>query len=451
MSSRSAASDAPSRELPWRATWLVFAVALGARVLAIVALHSIDAVSKGPWEFGFEAASIADSLHDGRGFSSPWHRDLAPWNVDSGPTGWLSPAYPALLARLMDLFGGLVPATALALFSIQALVSSATCVLVWMLGAELGAPRAGKLAAWTFALLPGAIWTSANYVWDTSFVAFGVTAFLWSTLRFARANGLVWAVHGAGFGALLLVNPAPLAILPAAWYGAWSRRREDGGAWTTHARTFASHAVVFSAVAFAVVSPWLLRNQRAFGSMSLRTNLGVELRVGNDDLSTGRYQVRVHPSNDAAQFRRYLELGEAAYCARAGDEARAWIREHPARFATLSLRRARLFWVGVDPWNEDRSSDTGTRAVSDPKSWIKFLAYAAVGVLSLVGGIVWARRGAAGRVVLLVILLFPPTYYVTHVSERYRMPIEPVLVLAAAKFVTDRFAGRSRDSVSSAA
>ena len=151
MSSRSSATDAASqaspsraasRELPWRAAWLVFAVALGARVLAIVALHSIDAVSKGPWEFGFEAASIADSIHSGRGFSSPWHRDLAPWNVDSGPTGWLSPAYPALLARLMDLFGGLVPATALALFSIQALVSSATCVLVWMLGVELGAPRA---------------------------------------------------------------------------------------------------------------------------------------------------------------------------------------------------------------------------------------------------------------------------------------------------------------------
>src|SRR5215467_10339629 len=48
--------------------------------------------------FGYETGRIAQSIATGKGFSSPL-------SVDSGPTGWLTPAYPYLLAGVFKLFG----------------------------------------------------------------------------------------------------------------------------------------------------------------------------------------------------------------------------------------------------------------------------------------------------------------------------------------------------------
>ena len=48
--------------------------------------------------FLFESGNIAHSIATGAGFASPFR-------IDTGPTAWMTPVYPYLLAAVMKLFG----------------------------------------------------------------------------------------------------------------------------------------------------------------------------------------------------------------------------------------------------------------------------------------------------------------------------------------------------------
>ncbi|MDZ4774887.1 MAG: hypothetical protein SGI72_17325 [Planctomycetota bacterium] len=412
------------REIVW-----VFVVALVLRVAAIFVLHAPEKVADGPWEFGFEAACIAQSVHDGNGFAAQWQRPEPPWREPSSATGWLAPGYPALVALAMQLTGGLTESAALFVLCVQSLLSALTCVFLWKLGLEMRVERAGRLAAWILALLPVAIWNSASVVWDTTIVAFGIVVVLWAAFALRSRGLFTHAVCGVGFGALLLVNPAPLVLTPLLAWIAWHERKSGA--------TFLLKSAAFATTAFLVVLPWLLRNEREVGVFALRTNLGVELDVGNNDEANGRFQLTRHPSNSAADFMRYRDIGEAAYTHESMERATAWISAHKLRFAELTLLRGTFFWFGVNPVADTRVDNSGRVARSDLKSWIKYLAFIATGVFGLLGAIVWGLRHFEGRVFLGVFALFPLVYYATHALERYRFPIEPLLVLSLAWLVCE--------------
>ena|SRR5580704_3423356 len=75
---------------------VVLAFALRVLWLWIGQLHAPLPVRPAP--FGYETGRIARSIALGKGFSSPL-------NVDTGPTIWLTPIYPYLLAGIFKLFG----------------------------------------------------------------------------------------------------------------------------------------------------------------------------------------------------------------------------------------------------------------------------------------------------------------------------------------------------------
>lgn len=413
--------------------WAIFALAILVRAVALWLLDSDNrARSSDAWTFGYEATGIGRSLADGLGFGNLWMRPQGPWSEPSGPTGWLPPVYPALLGELMRLVGGVTPKFALVLFAIQAAISAATCALVAALGSALGEPRTGRVAGLAFALYPLSIWNAIYTVWDTTLVAFALTAFLWLLFRYGRGASPARAAWlGACFGCLLWINPAPLSIAPAAAVFV-----AHGGS-RIGARGLRSVAV-FSIVAFAVCLPWMLRNLRAVGAFSLRTNLGVELAVGNNDDANGHYQRSRHPSFDADEFVAYRALGEVPYAAQRNGEARAWIASHPLRFAQLTLNRAWIFWMGEAPWSDPRR-DGNKRPIDDPNSWVKWAQHALCGSLAIAGALALAWRRFEGRILLAMLVCFPIAYYVTHFMERYRFPIEPVLVLSATWFVLAGF------------
>ncbi len=403
------------------------AVALLVRLAFALVLDTPAQTASGMWEWGYEAGCIATSLREGQGFANAWTRDVAPWDLGSGATGWLMPAYPAFLALLLECTGGLARSTAWWLFAAQAVASAITCLLVARVGTLLGAPRAGRLAAWVLVLHPFAVWHAAQTVWDTTFAALGFTLVLErlaSAERGSRPHA--WTLAGVALGAALLINAAPLAVAPVVAWVAW-RARPGFGAWIG--------AVAPCALgAFALALPWMLRNLGEVGTFSLRTNLGVELRVGNHEGADGRYRRDLHPSHSPEQFLRYREMGEAAYADWALDEALDWIRANPGQFVVLSLRRAQTWWIGEAPWTDPRTKG-GKSAREDPLSWIKWIVHGAGGVLGLLGAVAWARARREPRPYLLLLFLVPPVYCVTHVMERYRWPIEPLLVLAAAWLV----------------
>ena len=393
------------------------ALALALRLVAIFALDTPgDAQGQTPWRWGGESACLAQSLAEGRGYGDPWCKA-------TGSSSWLTPPYPALVAALMRAFGGVTPSTALALFTLQALASAATCLVLVRLGERLGWPRAGLLAGWLWALYPVAIWNAAAVVWDTTFVALGVTLSLLLLLRAPGSPGAT-ALAGLAYGALLFLNPAPLALAPAAW--AFLALSARGAAAALRS------CAVFTAVAFAVCLPWVVRNQLVLGTPQLRPNFGVELRMGNNDTANGRpVPFRYHPSHVDEELQLYRRLGEAEYARDNTRRAVDWIASNPARFLALTLRRAQIFWLGELPSSDPRRADQLAPG-RDPRSWLKFAAFFLTGAGALVALFLFELRGAQRWLVISAVVLYGLPYFVTHVSERYRFPIDPLIVLLDA-------------------
>jgi 4-amino-4-deoxy-L-arabinose transferase-like glycosyltransferase len=399
---------------------ILFGVALALRLAAMFALKTPQlAEHQTVWQWGHESACLAQSIVGGHGYGDPWAKG-------SGPSSWLTPPFPALIAGLFALFGGLSYATALALCVLQALASAATCVLVVRLGAAVGAPRAGRLGGWLFALYPLAIANSVQLVWDTTFVALALTAFLLALVRL-QATTSSSVNTGLAYGALVFLNPAPLTLAPAVLWWIWKRAGDS--------RVALHNIASFGIAAFAVCFPWMLRNASVLGAFSLRPNFGVEMRIGNHDDANGHpMPTQQHPSHVAAEFELYQKLGEVEYAKENMQRARAWISAHPSQFAALTMQRLRLFWLGEWPTSDPRKLD-GAATARDPASWIKFLAYALCGLGGLLALLVVRLERDVRWLLLASVLLFGAPYYVSHVSERYRFPIDPVLVLACAMLI----------------
>src|SRR6201984_3327145 len=70
--------------------------------------------------FAQETGNIAYSLTTGKGFSSPFRRE-------TGPTAWLTPVYPLLVAGVFRVFGIFSAASFFAVVALNSLFSSAAC------------------------------------------------------------------------------------------------------------------------------------------------------------------------------------------------------------------------------------------------------------------------------------------------------------------------------------
>src|ERR1700677_2993492 len=90
-----------------RTTWLILAVALVARMLVL-----IDTITRYPHDWlyhrGIEMGLLADSLVHGLGYSSPF-------GGATGPTAFIAPGYPTLVAGIFLVFGSYTFASAIAI------------------------------------------------------------------------------------------------------------------------------------------------------------------------------------------------------------------------------------------------------------------------------------------------------------------------------------------------
>jgi len=371
------------------------------------------------WDWGYEQAAVAQSIAAGEGFADPFRQG-------TGATAWAAPAYPLLLGGLIALFGGITAGVAWTALALQALASAATSWFLWRLGRATGGPRLGALAAALWAVHPMAVYLSVSLVWDSTFVAMFLAWFLAALAEGGREpSPRAAAARGALLGAMLLVNPAPLALVPLVAVWLW-RTREPGAS--------ARRIAALLGVAALVVSPWAIRNAVVLGTPQIRSNLGVEVFVGNNDGARGPFNGALHPAYNASEMERYRELGEVAYSEDALGRGLDWIRANPGAFARLTAVRVQRFWVGPDP-RDGIVLGTGEKRRRDWMGWIKWLAHAAFGAAALAGAVLWRGRPGGALLVRGALLLFPLVYYGTHVFERYRLPLEPVVVLAAAGLV----------------
>lgn len=399
---------------------LILLIALGTRVMyAWNQERQMRADLVGLVPFLNETGNIAYSLAAGHGFSSPY------WE-ETGPTAWLTPVYPALVAVIFKMFGIHTPHSFFAIVFLNILFSTATCVPVFYIGKRVGGLGVATGAAWLWAIFPNAIMIPYEWVWDTSLAALLMATILWATLELADTQSeRAWCGYGLLWGFALMTNPSLGSLLPLllgwAAYRAWKK-----------GQLRISRPLLACGIAVLCCVPWTVRNYLAFHRfIPLRSNLPFELWLGNNEQFDEQSQI-VPPSNpERFEIRNYIREGETAFMQDKWEKATAFMRAHPRLEIILFARRFVATWTGVEkPIQSFR--DTDSRLV---RLVLVSNTLAALGALCGIVVLLRSRNAyafplAAGPIV------YPVIYYVTHTSLRYRHPIDPVVLLLTAVAVT---------------
>ena len=395
---------------------LILVIALGARLAyAWNQEHKMRADLVGLVPFLNEAGNIAYSLAAGHGFSSPY------WQ-ETGPTAWLTPVYPALVAAIFKIFGIHTPRSFFAIVFLNILFSTATCVPLFYIGKRVGGLGVASGAAWLWAIFPNAIMIPYGWVWDTSLAALLMATILWATLELADTRSMrAWCGYGLLWGFALMTNPSLGSLLPLllgwAAYRAWKK-----------GQLHLSRPALACAIAVLCCVPWTVRNYLAFHRfIPLRSNLPFELWLGNNEQFDEQSQV-VPPANpERAEIRNYIHMGETAFMHDKWEKAVGFMRAHPRLEITLFARRFVATWTGVEnPIESFRDTDSPlVRLVLISNT------LAALGALCGILALLRSRNGYAFPLAAAPIV-YPGIYYVTHTSLRYRHPIDPVLLLLVA-------------------
>jgi hypothetical protein len=408
---------------------LIVVVALGARVsFAWNQERKMRADLVGLVPFLNETGNIAYSLAAGHGFSSPY------WQ-ETGPTAWLTPVYPALVALIFRIFGIHTPHSFFAIVFLNILFSAAACVPLFYIGKRVGGLAVASGAAWLWAIFPNAVIIPYEWVWDTSLAALLMATILWATLELADTQTLrAWCGYGLLWGFALMTNPSLGSLLPVllgwAVYRAWRQ-----GRWSL------SRPALACAIALLCCIPWTVRNYLAFHRfIPLRSNLPFELWLGNNEQFDEQTQVVPPADPERAEIRSYIRLGETAFMQDKWQKAVAFITTHPKLELLLYGRRFVATWTGMEKPIE------GFRDAETPLVRLVLVSntIAAVGALCGILVLVWSRDPYAFPLAA-VPLVYPVIYYVTHTSLRYRHPIDPIMLLLVAIAAATIAQSRGRD------
>ena len=365
--------------------------------------------------FGFEMGRVGRSIALGQGFSNPY-------GGNTGPSAWEPPLYPYLIGGVFKIFGIYTPASAWVLLSINSLLAACTTIPVFLIAQRCFGARVAVWSARAWALNPYVWYWSIHWIWDTTLTPLMLALIFWVSLEMQHWPGWhAWALFGALWGIGALANPAMLSFLPFCGLWIWGMRHRNG--WPSLAGV-----VLSSVVFFLVLSPWLVRNYEVFGRfVFIRDDFGLQFRLGNNKFSDGMLFASLQPNLNGSEFEKFQRMGELAYEADCRGLAFNWIREHPRRFAIISLKRFFYFWNGVP-------RPSGSTAPWDFRSSL-FLASSVLAIWGLLRSLRQKRHGAS--LFAGLIATYPTIYYFVFPHARYRHPIEPELFILAVFLLSE--------------
>ena len=413
------------------------------------------------WRFGWEMGRVARAIYEGHGFASPMYQP-------SGPTAWMAPVYPLLIATGFKLFGIYTAAAAWFILSLNALFGALTALPIRATARRIfHNDRLANISAWVWTCLPYSIYVAGERIWENTLTTLLAACLIWLTYVVEEEGTYrLWLLWAALWGLAALTSPALLTPLPAlglwiAYASATGSRAPAAGsaAIPSPSATDASaisamrqhrahrpwflQATASALLFFALLAPWTLRNYAQFHRfIPVRDNFWLEVHVGNNGDTRHPCPDAVHPSNSARERQQWTTLGELAYMDAKKVESKQWIRQHPRDFLILSARRALFVWTAfwsTSPYYLD----------AEPMEY-PATAYFSIITLLAAAGFIRARRNGFGPLLcpmLWFLLIFPAPYYVTLPSYDYRHAMEPILIImatyACATFARRRTRGRS--------
>ena len=248
--------------------------------------------------------------------------------LDTGPSAHLAPAFPAMLAILIRLFGdGTDGMYAIKLSA--AIVLSVFLALFPVFSRALG-------MGYLNGIVGAAIWIAAKvgmcfpkghqevpmFPWESFYVAILLAFAVCCFRRYLdppvnRPMWLAWSLGGA-IGVSMLTSPT-VGIIYIGLFGLLLFREKFAVYFAVYKR---SDLLIIVFLPLIIVAPWTIRNFLTFNRLVfLRDNLGLELSVSNNDCASFSIEQNVetgcfgkeHPNKNLEEARKVLILGEPKY------------------------------------------------------------------------------------------------------------------------------------------
>ena len=400
-----------------RFPWVIFWAALLLRLAVMTLGHFYRIVPyEDHFKFGFEMGRIARSLATGQGYANPFDHP-------SGPTAWVTPLYPLIMAGVFRLFGVYTALSAWVILAFNCVCSALTTWTTWEIASRCFKRRVAAWSAWLWALYPAAMQYSVKWVWEMSLTAFLFSCVLVLALHMRNVGGgppdaadpattRRWAVFGLLWGWITLSSASIAVFLP--FCTVWILRG------TPRISRQLPRVLLAAALCLACLVPWMVRNARVFHQfVPMRTNFGAELAMGNDPFLEGT--VVGSPVALPQEEAFYDQVGELEYSRIRGREAIARIRRDPAAFFKLTLRRFYFFWADVP--HATRNGEGWTEYVRS----LNFQFASITGVLGLI--VALRRKVPAAPLFAMAFAVIPFVYYFVFVQARFRHPLEPLITI----------------------
>jgi 4-amino-4-deoxy-L-arabinose transferase-like glycosyltransferase len=304
--------SARANEFYHKLLWIVFA-AFAVRVAVRYYFGSEDFWANS-YSFFFE---LAQNIAAGKGIAF----------ADGPPTSFRVPIYPIFLAMVTFGHKAFLP-----IVLSQSLIGAGTVLCAALLAREIFGSAAALTAAIITAFYPYYV-VHDTALQETSLYTF-LTAFAVFLLLRARrsGSGIMAGCAGLALGMAVLTraNLAPFALFAPLWLAvarqcrAMPRRQ---GLWA---------ALICAAVLALTVSPWLVRSFQHTGSVTLSTQTGFFLWLGNNPYTFSYYP---YESIDRSQRAGLEALTPQEWAQENAERALEYIREHPWRTLGGGLRK----------------------------------------------------------------------------------------------------------------
>lgn len=375
------------------------------------------------WPGAYETGNIAAAIAETDTFSSPF-------GTDTGPTAWLMPGYPYLLALIFQLSGTYSISSAFIALLLDCVASVLTIIPIFWITNRLFDRKAALIAAALFCFYPPSILHATGRIWDTTLFTM-MSLFL---MNFLMMVGKKWTISkallaGVLFGIIALVKVIILALYPFIIIQIFLQK-------STMLKVRLQQIGFMILMTLLILSPWILRNYLVFGQPLLRSNFGLELKIGNNSGCEaymqihGRGKIEMHhPIIKTDELEKYRKMGELAYTATCKKEAVAFIGTHPYEFMQLTIQRILYFWIRDLDLTKGVEGHFGIRS---KKSAFTTFIYIFPLPFMLMGIVIAFREKRPAGVLVSYLILFPIVYYITHVRQRYRFPVEPAILIFAA-------------------
>jgi Dolichyl-phosphate-mannose-protein mannosyltransferase len=395
--------------------WLIMLVAFLLRLLYFLLMsHLIPRMVLAEVPFQNEVGNVASALAHGQGFCCLFRQP-------TGPTAWLAPIYPLLVAGIFKLFGIFTLQSFAAAVLLNCIFSATAAMPLFFVGKRIGGLVTAAVAGWIWAIFPSGIILPFEWIWDTSLSVLLAAGLLWATLALENSSKRRdFALYALLWAASLLTNPALGAVLP--FLIGWLIYRQ---------RASLRHVVASCALTLAVIIlcclPWTARNYLHFHRfIPLRSNFPYEFWSGNNEI----FDEHSHAVNRITRYEQvhlYAQLGENAFLDEKRDEAIRFVLSHPALYASLFGRRMVATWLGTgSPWLDFANTDS---------LLARFLiGWNAVALLGMLAGLVRLYLRSLVNFVPIAAfpVVFPLTFYIAHTSLRHRHPCDPIVALLVA-------------------